>query len=54
MTVAVDRQTGKVVGQVVWTFTKGIAARNPSVHLLTKNGYEVVRYDSVRLEEVRD
>jgi hypothetical protein len=51
MTVAIDRKTGAVVGQVVWTFTKGIAARNPSVHVLTKDGYKVLPAASVRLEE---
>jgi hypothetical protein len=52
MTVAVDVKTGKVIGQVVWTYTKGVAASNPSVHVLTKNGYEVLPAASVRLEKV--
>ncbi len=53
VTIALDA-AGKIVGQVVFTYTKGIAALNPSYTLLTKDGrYVTVPRSSVRLEELR-
>jgi hypothetical protein len=45
MTVAVDRKTGAVVGQVLETFPTGLVA------ILTRYGYKTVLAASVRLEE---
>lgn len=55
MTIARDVHTNAVRGQVVFTYTKGIAALNPSYTLLTKDGvYISVPLGSVRLEDVSD
>jgi len=48
MTVAVDRKSGAVVGQVLEVFPTGLVA------ILTRFGYKTIPTASVRLEEVRD
>jgi hypothetical protein len=52
MTIARD-MSGAVIGQLVFSYTKGIAALNPSYTLLTRDGeYVSVPATSVRLEKV--
>lgn len=46
MTVAVDKTSGKVVGQVLEVFPTGLVA------ILTRFGYKTVMTSAVRLEEV--
>ena len=60
MTIAIDKRTGKVCGQVTTyaapnpepTFPDNV--RGNVVRLLTRDGYVYVPRDSVRLEEVED
>jgi hypothetical protein len=54
MTIAIDKATGKVCGQVVHPIPAPMwTTQEPaSVRLLTKNGTVEVPRDSVRLEEI--
>lgn len=51
MTLAIDRKTRAVVGQVV--FIEQGPPTWPSVHVLTKDGYKILSAASVRLEKVQ-
>ena len=66
MTLAIDRTSGKVLGQVCtlaalepfvsstrYALTADDVDNGPFLYLLTRDGYQTVRRNSVRVEEVR-
>lgn len=58
MTIAIDKRTGAVVGQVIGPALIGEETRRlygtpEKIRLFTRHGYVDVLRDTVRLEEVR-